>query len=191
MKMNNIPAGKRIVLRLFTEKHLNSKEYISWLRDYDVVKFINRKEYLMPIDFEQVKSYVEGIFKSNTNYLFAIELKEGNKFIGTFKFGRLDWVTRTVDLGILIGDKDYWGKGIAKEVYELAIDFCFTKLGLRKVVAGCTEPNIGMRKVLKKLGFIQEGCLREQDFIEGKYVHHYVFGLLKEEYKKTGDYTSK
>ena len=179
----------RVVLVPFTEEHLHAPEYLAWLRDYDVIKFLNRKEYLLPIRFEEVKAYIENVLRSEKDSLLAIHLLEGNKFIGTFKFGRLDWVGKTVDLGVLIGDREQWGKGIATEVYTLALDHCFFKLGMRKVVAGCVGINFSMRRVLEKLGFVQEACFRKKDFIEGKYVDHYNFGIFKEEY--TQKYTPK
>lgn len=172
----------RVALVPFTEEHLHAPEYLAWLRDYDVIKFLNRKEYLLPISFEEVKAYIENVLRSEKDSLLAIHLLEGNKFIGTFKFGQLDWVGKTVDLGVLIGDREQWGKGIATEVYTLALDHCFFKLGMRKVVAGCVGINFSMRRVLEKLGFVQEACFRKKDFIEGKYVDHYNFGIFKEEY---------
>jgi [ribosomal protein S5]-alanine N-acetyltransferase len=176
--------GKRISLVPFTDKHLNSDQYLFWLQDYEVIKYINRKEYLLPISFEQVEEYVSKIGKSSRDHILAVVWNEGERFVGTFKFGALDWENRTVNLGILLGDRDFWGKGIATEAFELAVDYCFNGLGLRKIVAGCVAPNIGMKRVLEKLGFKQEACLRKQDFIEGKYVDHYKFGLFEEEYRE-------
>jgi [ribosomal protein S5]-alanine N-acetyltransferase len=179
MNSQFVLKGKTILLVPFTKSHLN-ETYLSWLHDYEVIKLINRKEYLLPVSIEKIKEYVSKIGMSETDYLFAIESE--NKFIGTFKFSNIDWNHRTVNLGVLIGEKDYWGKGVSTEAFQLALKLCFTKLGMRKVVAGCLSPNIGMKKVLEKVGFSQEACLRQHDFMEGKYVDHYKFGILKGEY---------
>lgn len=174
--------GERINLVPFSEKHLNDPSYLNWLRDKEVMKFINRPEYLeKEISFEEVKDYVDKVRKSKRDIFFAIETKEGD-FIGTFKIGAINWHLKIADLGIAIGDRSYCGKGLAHEAYKLAVDYCFNVLGFRKLVGGCTEPNLGMIKIFEKTGFEREGFRKEHDFIEGKYVGHLIFGLLKKEF---------
>jgi len=179
-----IISGEGIHLVPFTDNHLNDPKYLSWLHDYDVMKLINRPEYLLPIDFEHVKKYVKDVSLKNDDYMFAIEIGEKRVFIGTFKIDQINWTTRTVNLGVMVGDRDYWGKGIGTKAFKIATKFCFDKLGFTKVHAGCNEKNIGMIKVVQKLGFKQDGCFRNHDLIEGELTNHLYFSILKEEYEQ-------
>ncbi|MFX0133223.1 MAG: GNAT family N-acetyltransferase [Candidatus Hodarchaeota archaeon] len=181
---NNILFCESVNLIPFDEKHFNNPCYLDWLHDHEIIKYLNLPSYLQkPVSFEEIKTYVDDLNKSNNVLFYAIETKEG-KFIGTCKIGPIDWHAKNVNLGILIGDKSYWRKGIAKEVFSIAIDFCFNELKMNKVTGGCMEPNTGMRKVFEKLGFKEEGCFREQDFLENKYWNHYHYGLFKHEFIK-------
>ena len=181
-KSKLVITGKRIKLVYFSKKYLNNPNYLKWLRDYEVIKYINRPEYVESVTSEDIKAYVERLEKSENDIFFAIVTADGNEFIGTFKICYIDWYTKRAELGIMVGDKDYWGKGIATEAFSIAINFLFNKLNFHKIVGGCMESNIGMRKVFEKLGFKEEGHFREQDFFEDKYTGHFHYGLLKEEY---------
>jgi RimJ/RimL family protein N-acetyltransferase len=176
-------SGKRIILTLFQEKDLLNPKYLEWLHDKKIIQYLNIPSYLnKPVSFEEIKYYVENLLNSRNHYFFAIKtIKE--RFIGTFKIGPIDWHAKNANLGILIGDQDFWGKGIGQEAFFIAIKFCFDELGMHKVIGGCMEPNKGMCKIFEKLGFRKEGKFREQDYLDKKYSDHLYYGLLKEEFK--------
>ncbi len=56
----------------FDERHLNSEEYFAWLRDYEVMKTINRLDYLRPVSFAEVKEYCEAVMRSRNDIFLAI-----------------------------------------------------------------------------------------------------------------------
>ena len=121
--------GKAIMLVPFTNKHLHDSKYIKWLRDYEVMRLVGRQEYLeKPIPFSEIEKYVQNLYKSKNDYFFAIETKENSEFIGTLKLAQIDWHRKVLNLGILIGEKNYWRKGLAKDSFSTIIDFCFNKL---------------------------------------------------------------
>lgn len=61
--------------------------------------------------------------------------------------------------------------------------YCFDQQGYRKLVATVTAGNIASRKALIQAGFEQEGTLRQNFFLAGKWQDDWLFGLLKEEYQ--------
>jgi len=175
--------GKRVRLVPFADQHLEGPNYLNWLHDHEIIKFLNLPSYLeKAVQFEEVKNYVKTKKDNKNEFFLAIETNKEKKFIGTFKIGPIDWHAKHVNLGILIGDKNYWGKGVASETFTLAIDFCFNELGMHKIIGGCMEPNVGMRTVFEKFDFKTEGVFKEQDFLEDKYYDHYHYGLLRKEY---------
>ena len=175
--------GEKCYLVPFEEKHLNDENYLVWLRDYDVMKTINRVDYLRPVSFAEVKQYCENVMQSQSDMFMAIHAKYDNKFIGTLRVNQVNWHTKVADIGILIGDKDYWGKGIATDSIRIMCNYLFKKLGFRRLTAGLMSINPAMLKVFEKLGFRKEGVFRKHDAFEGEYVDHIYLGCLKDEFK--------
>lgn len=171
-----------IQLIKFSEKFLNDPAYISWLQDYNVIKTLNRPEYSKKVEFKDLENYVKLLLKSNTNIFWAICLKEKEKFIGTLKVSKINYYSKTSDLGIMIGDKNEWGKGYAQQSLKLAGNYLFSQLSMRKLTSGVMSINTPMIKVFKNLGFKQEGVIREQDFFENKYYDHIHYGCFKNEF---------
>lgn len=174
--------GRNCYLVVFNEMHMNDERYYKWLCDYDVMKTINRIEYIMPIRFEEVKKYCESVINSKTDIFLALYDKNDGSFTGTLRISKIDWHIRTADVGILIGDKSKWGKGIATDAIHTVCGYLFNILGMRKLTSGCMAINVGMIKVFKKLGFQQEGVFRGQDRFEGSYCDHIYFGCFKDEF---------
>lgn len=174
-------TAKKIIIKPFATEDLNDPSYIKWLRDYDVIKTINRPEYFNGISFKQVSDYVSDLNKSTKDLFFSINCKKLNKFIGTCRISEIDQTNSTCNLGIMIGDKDFWGKGIATEVFFHLAFYAFESLEIRKVEANYMSMNKGMEKVFSKLGFKIEGILRKKHFFEGQYIDHVYVGCFRNE----------
>jgi [ribosomal protein S5]-alanine N-acetyltransferase len=174
--------GEKSYLVPFEDKHINDDNYMNWLRDYEVVKSINRLDYICPIDFDSVKEYCTNVIKSQNDIFLAIYFKEEDRFIGTIRINNINWYTRVADIGILIGDKNYWGKGIAKDSIFAVSKYLLETLGIRKLTAGLMDINPAMQKVFEKLGFKVEGIMRKTDRFEGKYIDHIYMGCFQEEF---------
>ena len=69
------------------------------------------------------------------------------------------------------------GKGFASEALNLVKDYAFNELALNKLTATCSVNNTGSYKLLEKLGFEREACLRQNTLINNKLVDDYVYGL--------------
>lgn len=69
------------------------------------------------------------------------------------------------------------GKGFAGEALSLLKTYALDELALNKLTAACSVKNVGSYKLLEKLGFEREGCLRQNTLINNKLVDDYVYGL--------------
>lgn len=174
--------GKFSYLKTFDETHLNDPNYLQWVRDYDVIKTLNKKDYLRPVSFAEVKDYCASLMQSSEDMFFALYESKNNSFIGTLRVSKINWHNRVADVGIMIGNKQFWGKGIASDAIQTLCNYLFKKCGLRKLTAGFMAINPAMGKVFTKLGFKPEGTLREQDYFEGKYVDHIYMGCFLKEF---------
>jgi len=177
-------TGRKVLLREFSKTHLEDPLYFGWLRDPEVMIPIYRLEYLMPMSIDAVRAYVESLWSSGRDCFFAIHDKASGQFIGTQRIGHIDWRTGVGDIGVLIGDRGSWGKGYATDAVATACAYAFTTLSLRRLTAGTPASNQAMCRCFARLGFKEEGRLRGQLLIRGKYEDHVLFGLLAEEHRR-------
>jgi RimJ/RimL family protein N-acetyltransferase len=128
-----------------------SENYITWLNDDRVTNFLeirhNKQTYKI------AKSYIDSFYNEDNKYLWGIYTKS-NKHIGTINIS-VKGVSSS-EIGLMIGDKDFWGKGASDEAISLVLDFAFNTLNVRKISGGCYAENIGMVFTFKKLGFIRD-----------------------------------
>jgi RimJ/RimL family protein N-acetyltransferase len=78
--------------------------------------------------------------------------------------------------------ESHHGKGIATAGVRLMVDKIFSESKLRRLIAYVHEENRASRRVLEKLGFQEEGLLREHYLINGVPVNEVLYGLLKREW---------
>lgn len=178
-----ILTGKLCSLKTFDDTHLNDPQYLQWVRDYDVVKTLNKVDYLRPVSFEELKQYCQKLIQSTEDMFFAIYENKNQHFIGTLRVSRINWHNRVADIGIMIGNKKYWGQGIASDAIQVISHYLFNKCGLRKLTAGFMAINPAMGKAFLKVGFKHEGTLREQNYFEGQYVDHIYMGCFSNEFQ--------
>ena len=119
--------------------------------------------------------------ESSSNILFGIFSKRNDKHIGNIKLGSINSFHSRADLGLIIGDKSFWGKGIAFESICLVRDYAFTQLVLQKLYAGCYESNVGSKKAFLKAGFKVEGFLESHVIVDGRREGCFQLGLAKSE----------
>lgn len=101
--------------------------------------------------------------------------------VGTVGLDEPNEVWGTTELGYMI-DPDRWGNGYATEAVSLACRYAFAERRLEKVYARVYETNPASRRVLEKVGFVEEGRLREEAFVEGERVDLRRYGLLADEW---------
>lgn len=165
---------KKIFLKIFKPSDIDKTNYLKWLKDKEVIKFLYRDDLNVAIKKKEIIRYVRDLFKSKNNFFYLIFIKD--IAIGTIKIGHIDWKAKTADIGIMIGEKNYWNKGYATEAIKLIVKLSKAKLNLRKLVAGTPGLNYGMIKAFKKNGFKVEGKRIKQLYIAKKYMDHVLLG---------------
>ncbi|WP_412734057.1 GNAT family N-acetyltransferase [Halalkalibacterium halodurans] len=105
---------------------------------------------------------------------------QGN-IAGSIGYLFMDWNARKTEIGYWLGD-DYVGEGLATLACKQLIDHAFNDLGLRKVEINVATKNSKSKAIPEKLGFKQEGILRNYEYLNGEYHDRVIYGLLKEEW---------
>jgi RimJ/RimL family protein N-acetyltransferase len=116
--------------------------------------------------------------ESTNNYLFGIFDYNTEKHIGNIKLGLINPIHKYAEVGLVIGDKSFWGKGIGTEAIKLVVEFAFNTLLLNKVTAGIYSNNIASLKAFQKLGFEIEGHQKKQFLFNGQYIDRYLVGKI-------------
>jgi RimJ/RimL family protein N-acetyltransferase len=177
--------GERIHVVPFESEHLNDPKYFAWLNDIDVVRYLGRDEYLEPIPFAEVQEYVGEVWASKYCSFLAVYHSDGNHFIGTAKINYLNdrgLKNKVADIGIMIGEREYWGKGLATDVLRSISHYAFDSMGVRKLTAGAMSPNVAVLRAFERIGYIEEARLRRHLSVgDLEYCDHVLLGCFKEE----------
>ena len=80
-------------------------------------------------------------------------------------------------------DEHFAGKGITTEAVQLMVQFAFITLKLNRVEAYVSPNNVGSIRVLEKVGFLQEGLLKQLLYINGQWEDHYIYAITKSKYE--------
>lgn len=112
---------------------------------------------------------------------WAIVDKKSGIVVGSCGYHNMKAEHRRAEIGFELG-REYWGQGIMQEVMNIVIHHCFEDLGLNRIEAFVTVGNHRSLKALDKLGFKQEGILREYEFIRGKFRDQVVLALLRSDW---------
>jgi RimJ/RimL family protein N-acetyltransferase len=169
-------SGRNLYLRdVRTEDAVGN--YHRWMNCAEITRFLESR--FRPSSTREIEAYIELINRDHDCIFLAICQIADERHIGNIKMGPINRIHRTAELGILIGEKDCWGKGYATEAIELMTEFAFTKLDLRKLTASAYANNVGSIKAFQKAGFRIEGQRRQQYFCDGEYVDSIMLGLLR------------
>jgi RimJ/RimL family protein N-acetyltransferase len=172
--------GTQYTIIPFLEDHI-SERYISWLNDPEVNRFLEVRHAHQT--YETVLPYVRSFYSNTEKYMWGLYPNGMNKPIGTATLYKINHHLGWGEIGLVIGEKDYWGKGVSSETIELMLQFAFETLGLRRITGGSYASNRGMNFTFKMLGFTREGTLR-QAYLErsGNYVDAYRWAILVDEW---------
>jgi RimJ/RimL family protein N-acetyltransferase len=115
------------------------------------------------------------------NKVFAIETQDG-VLIGNISLHNIHVRCHHAELGIVIGEKDYWGKGYGTDAITTLLDYCFNELNLQRVWLRVFSFNQRGIRCYEKCGFVVEGRLRRHMWRHGSYHDELHMGILREEW---------
>lgn len=139
----------------------DARNNYDWQTDDELVRFDAAS--LLTITFEQYLAEFISIlhYPSSTGYRFAIETLEGNH-IGNCAYYNMDKVRGEAELGILIGNRDYWGKGYGTDAVSTLISHIFRETNLKRIYLKTLDSNTRAQKCFEKCGFTPYGY-RDRD----------------------------
>lgn len=124
---------------------------------------------------------IQGQFRAGTLFQWGIEAD--GKIVGTCTLCSISLENRRAELGFALG-RPHWGFGHMTAALPALLGFAFGRLELHRLSADTDPRNAGSIRVLKRLGFRQEGVLREHYLVAGEPQDAVVFGLLRSEWER-------
>ena len=169
------------LVRLRAVEPADAERAFKWINDREVTQTLMAR-YPYSMAFE--REWAEGASKENSfsEVRFAIETKDG-VHIGITGLHRGRPEDRTCELGIMIGEKDYWSKGYGTDAMMTVLRFAFDQMNLHKVSLGVFEFNYRGQAVYRKCGFVEEGRRREEYYQDGRYWDVILMSVLDHEFR--------
>lgn len=170
--------GSRVTLRALEEGDL--ERCWQWINDAEVTRYLGMLG--VPVSLTQEREWLEGAVRHRDGYIMAIVADDGTH-IGNIELHKPDWANRHASLGIMIGNKEYWGRGYGREAIQLLLGFAFRELGLNLVWLTVLDFNARAIRCYERVGFSHEGRQRQRVFREGEYHDLLLMSITREEYE--------
>ena len=173
-------VGEKIYLRGMERKDLEGPLF-QWANDSEVTHYMFMG--LKPNSMELLCEEYERMMRSNNDVVFLIVDKKTDKPIGSAGLYVINWVSRSAEYRIVIGEKEYWGKGYGTETAKLLVRYGFDKLNLNRIWLGVNADNPAGIKSYEKAGFVREGVLRQEIYRNSRYYDAIRMSMLRSEYE--------
>lgn len=154
---------------LIDKSRIYLREWLPWLDGTTSVE--DTKEFIQSC----LKNYAE-------NQGITASILFNGVIVGVVSYNHMDWTNKIAYIGYWLGE-EYQGNGIMVRVVWVLTDYAFHHMGLNKVEIRAAEENEKSRVIPEKLGFVNEGCVRQAEWLYDHYVDHVVYGMLVEDWK--------
>jgi len=168
-------------IRLRAVEREDIPTFVRWFNDPEVRRYLLMFE---PMSKAKEERWFEDRQNRTDDYLFGIEAAVGDgwQHIGNVGLHRVDWISRHCTFGIVIGEREFWGKGYGTKATQAALRFAFHTLNLHRVELEVFDFNPRAMRAYDKAGFRREGIRRDALFQDGAYHDEYVMAILRSEF---------
>lgn len=175
--------GRKIILRQLTKEDAETVQ--KWYVDKE---FRMAYDEYNSVDLDAIRREIADasgdIRDPKTEKIIYLVLRKNDKRpIGLACLRHIDRGNGNAEVVLGIGEKDMRLAGYGVDILIVMLDLIYYELGLEKAYLKIHDKhNLGLKSATS-FGFITEGKMRRQAFLDGKYVDVWFFGLLKEEYE--------
>jgi RimJ/RimL family protein N-acetyltransferase len=171
-------SGEKVTLRAVARDDL--PRFLVFFNDVEV-ELAGGGDPPTPKTLKEVEKFFDADAPDPSKTIFAVEAD--GKLIGFCGLFEIDETSRTCELGIFIGDKEYWGRGYGRDAVRLLLGYAFRLRNLRRMWLEVHSENERAIRAYKSCGFVEEGRLREHAWLDGRYVDMVFMGVLREEWE--------
>jgi len=160
-----------------------AKSFTDWMNDNEVAYYLS-----MEHGFSE-SAEVDWMRNQNSkgeDRVWLVYVQD--ELIGSVGLHRIDAKNRMAEMGISLGNKKWWGKGIATAAEVLVTDFAFGNIvagGLHKIFVRVFEGNGGSKKAIKRVGYREVGIRKAHLWRDGRWLDEWNGEMLQEDWFKT------
>ena len=176
--------GEKTLLRAICSDDMESLR--GFVNNPEVMRFSN---VYRPISDRQQESWYQGINRTTDSVWFAVEdiRQHESNLVGTCCLVNIDWVGRSAEFRIRLGDQSVFGGGLGTEASGQLVRYGFMDLNLERIWLRVFASNQRAIHLYTKLGFQVEGELRRAVLIAGSFDNVVLMGLLRDEWQQCHD----
>jgi [ribosomal protein S5]-alanine N-acetyltransferase len=168
-------------LRLLEMTNEDVTALIRHFGNEEVVRFLEMNPIQTQDQASEWLQWMGGFFSARDGLRWGAKHKSDGSFVGSVGLHKWNRESNYAELGYDLG-REYWEQGYATEITTAVIDFGWESMNLNRIEADVVQGNTHSMAVLEKLGFQQEGVLRQRLRKGGKYYDIHRFGLLRKDY---------
>lgn len=152
-----------------------------WINDDDVTRFLSVRYAMSRLAEEAWLRDLTSKPMSYTSPFFAIETKDG-QHVGNLNLFNVLPEDRSCELGIMVGEKPLWSKGYGSDALRTLLAFAFDEMNLNRVQLRTYAFNERAQAAYRKVGFVEEGRLRQAHYTGGEYSDAILMSVLRDEW---------
>lgn len=139
---------------------INESDALNWAKWYnDIYISLPESNIYDVLSSSNTEGWVKYNIK-NKDLVFTIIENNYKKAVGKIEL-EIDKDNNCGSFGIIIGERDFWGRGIGKEATLLLLDLAFNKMAINNIMLGVYAFNKRAFNIYKQIGFKEIGKKRE------------------------------
>jgi len=160
--------------------------YKDWFNDLEVNQFVSNFGTVLTTEAEEnwYKSQAE-----SDEATFTIHYLPDDKPIGNCGIHNVHQENDHAEMGIVLGEKEYWDRGLGTEAVRLITDYGFTALSLHGISLWVKSYNKRAIRVYEKVGYQESGRMRDFYKVDGEYYDQVLMDVLREEFYETNQHS--
>ncbi len=170
-----------MLINLRAREEADASAFHRWFNDHEVTRFIG--DSFPIVSMSRQRELIQSMGSDSQRRLYSIVLKDGT-LIGNCELRGFNWTARSAEAGIVIGEKEYWGKGYGGEAMNLMLRVAFEGLNMHRVYLRVADFNERGIRSYHRIGFREEGRWREARFLDGRYADTVQMSILEHEWRE-------
>lgn len=146
-------------IKIFSEKYYLSSlaktddlsNYLSWMTNPLENQFIVSAK--VDYSINELCTFIDVCNKDENTVLLGIYDKANNNHIGNIKYDNINKLDKSAYLGILIGQREYRGIGVARQIIPISMRWLREHFGIENIFLGVDNRNIHAFNLYQKIGF--------------------------------------
>lgn len=167
--------GQAVTLRSLEAE--DAEVFYLWSQDREITQF-STSSYAYPQSQHDIGTWLSKVNQDPKMVLFGICCIKTGKLVGYTGLVSMSQINRSAEYFILIGDKHYWGKGVATNVTQLVTAYAFRDLGLHRLELTAFVDNKAAIRAYENAGYQHEGIKRQSGFRHGGFYDKVQMSVL-------------